>query len=441
MADLFNKEAEQYVIGAMLLNPSCIDVVAGIVTPDQFTNASYRDLFYIIQHCVAKGLEVDVVSLSTIRDKLSNGDSTIACAAEIQANAGGSSNVEACAYKIAEKAKLRACLASVEDMAKRIKHDDSDAETLIAQAQSELTNLAGSGQQSAVDFVHKGMKEVISGLQARMESGGKFSGLLTGILDIDNLFEGMRGGMMIVIAGRPASGKTTLAMNIAENVGLNKVPSLVFSLEMTRIELSTRMIASMGKVPLSRLNSGKLDDNMDGLTIAVNRIKELPIVVCDRGGMTIDQIRAVARFQQRMNKIELIVIDYISLIKTKQTKQSTRSLELGEISRQCKEMAKELNVPVIVLAQLNRDIEKGGDREPRLSDLRDSGEIEQDADIVAFVQKASEEGISRLIVAKHRHARIGSCSLLSRLDVSRFEAMPNGYTHQEQKPQGMRQYV
>lgn len=440
MAELQNKGAEQYVIGAMLSNPTCIDIVAGIVSPEQFTDSTYRDLFYLIQHCSAKGMAVDVVTLSTVRPVLSNGDSTIACAAEVHAQSGGSSNVEACAHIIAEKAKLRACLASVEDMAKRIKHDDSDAETLIAQAQSELTNLAGSGQQSVVDFVHKGMKDVLSGLQERMENGGKFSGLLTGIQDIDNLFEGMRGGMMIVIAGRPASGKTTLAMNIAENVGLNKVPSLVFSLEMTRIELSTRMIASMGKVPLSRLNSGKLEENMDGLTIAVNRIKELPVVVCDRGGMTIEQIRAVARFQHRLNKIELIVIDYISLIKTKQLKGSTRTLELGEISRQCKEMAKELNIPVIVLAQLNRDIEKGGDREPRLSDLRDSGEIEQDADIVAFVQKANEDGTTRLVVAKHRHAKTGACTLLNRLDVSRFESMPNGYTPQQQQS-GMKNYV
>lgn len=440
MAELQNKGAEQYVIGAMLSNQTCIDIVAGIVSPEQFTDSTYRDLFYLIQHCYAKGMAVDVVTLSTVRSVLSNGDSTIACAAEVHAQSGGSSNVEACAQIIAEKSKLRACLASVEDMAKRIKHDDYDAETLIAQAQSELTNLAGSGQQSVVDFVHKGMKDVLSGLQERMENGGKFSGLLTGIQDIDNLFEGMRGGMMIVIAGRPASGKTTLAMNIAENVGLNKVPSLVFSLEMTRIELSTRMIASMGKVPLSRLNSGKLEENMDGLTIAVNRIKELPVVVCDRGGMTIEQIRAVARFQHRLNKIELIVIDYISLIKTKQLKGSTRTLELGEISRQCKEMAKELNIPVIVLAQLNRDIEKGGDREPRLSDLRDSGEIEQDADIVAFVQKANEDGTTRLVVAKHRHAKIGACTLLNRLDVSRFESMPNGYTPQQQQS-GMKNYV
>ncbi len=441
MAELFNKQAEQYIIGAMLIDPTCIDIVSGIVTPEQFIDSNCRDLFYIIQHCTAKNLSVDVVTLSTVRESLSNGESTLACAAEIHAQSAGSGNVEACAYKVAEKAKLRACLQSVTNMATRIKTEDADSETLISQAQAELTNLAGSGAQSAIDFVHKGMKEVIDKIQARMESGGAFSGLLTGLQDVDNLFEGMRGGMMIVIAGRPASGKTTLAMNIAENVGLIKVPSLVFSLEMTRVELSTRMIASMGKVPLSNLNSGKLDDNMSGLTIAMNKIKELPVIVCDRGGMTIEQIRAIARFQHRMNKIELIVIDYISLFLSKQTKSSTRSLELGEISRQCKEMAKELNVPVIVLAQLNRDIEKGGDREPRLSDLRDSGEIEQDADIVAFVQKASDDGISRLIVAKHRHAKTGSCALLNRLDVSRFESMPNGYQQQESKPQGIGRYV
>jgi replicative DNA helicase len=152
----------------------------------------------------------------------------------------------------------------------------------------------------------------------------------------------------------------------------------------------------------------------------------MPIYVCDRGGLGIGQIRSISRFQQRMNKIGLIVIDYIGLIRTATTKNSTRSQELGEISRQCKEMAKELNVPVIVLAQLNREIDKS-DRDPRLSDLRDSGEIEQDADVVAFVTRSQDDGVNRVIVAKHRHAKPGDCLLVHRGELSRFDSMATGY--------------
>ena len=144
MADLYNREAEQYVIGSMLVNPSCIDEVAGIVTPEQFTDTTFRDLFYLIQSCSVRGLAVDVVSLSTIRDKLSNGDSTIACAAEVMANQAGSSNVNACAAVVAEKHKLRQCQKAITTLANQIKTSEIDSAGFLAQAQAELTALAGN---------------------------------------------------------------------------------------------------------------------------------------------------------------------------------------------------------------------------------------------------------------------------------------------------------
>lgn len=442
MADLYNREAEQYVIGSMLVNPSCIDEVAGIVTPEQFTDTTFRDLFYLIQSCSVRGLAVDVVSLSTIRDKLSNGDSTIACAAEVMANQAGSSNVNACAAVVAEKHKLRQCQKAITTLANQIKTSEIDSAGFLAQAQAELTALAGNEKVSDVCFIGERLHELRDSLMARVEAGGKISGLLTGYHDIDNIIEGMRGNMMIVMAGRPGSGKTTLAINIMENLALEKKPSLIFSLEMANLELSTRILASLGRVPISNLNRGKIEDYNAGLTVGISRMKELPIIVCERQGLTIDAIRSIARFQHRMNKVELIVIDYLSIVRTHKTKQSTRSLELGEVSRQCKEMSKELNVPVIVLAQLNREIDKGGDRAPRLSDLRDSGEIEQDADIVAFLQSDVETGITQFVVAKHRHGKPASCSLLNRLDISRLESMPTGHTPQEKSaPKSARNYL
>jgi len=153
----------------------------------------------------------------------------------------------------------------------------------------------------------------------------------------------------------------------------------------------------------------------------------LPVWISDRSNLGIGQIHAIASFQKRTNKIGLIVIDYIGLVKTAGTKHSNRTLELGEVSRQCKAMAKDLDVPVIVLAQLNREIDKT-EREPRLSDLRDSGEIEQDADVVMFVTRTQDEGVTKVTVAKHRHSSTGDCRLMHRGDLSRFDSMQSGYT-------------
>lgn len=442
MADLFNREAEQYVVGAMLLHPNCIEEVAGIVSPEQFTDSVFRDLFYIIQSCVARSLAVDVVSLSAVRERLSNGDYTIACAADLLREQGGYSNVVAYANVVADKARLRACQRAIIELGNKIKNDAISPDDFVALAQSELNKLAGSDKAQDVCFVGDRLHELRDALMARVEAGGKISGLLTGYHEIDKIFEGMRGNMMIVIAGRPGSGKTLLAVNILENLALQGTPSLIFSLEMSNLQLSTRMLSSLGKIPLSNLNRGDIADHGAGLTIGIDRMKKLPIVICERDGMTIEQIRAIARFQRRVNKVEIIVLDYLSLVRTVHTKNSTRTLELGEISRQCKAMSKELNIPVIVLAQLNREIDKGGDRDPRMSDLRDSGEIEQDADIIAFTRMNKEEGITRLIIEKHRYAATGCCTLLNRLDISRLESMPSGYTQPvEQNKKSVDRYM
>lgn len=225
-------------------------------------------------------------------------------------------------------------------------------------------------------------------------------------------------------------------MNIAENISLAGVPSLIFSLEMPRHELLMRCLSSLGRVPVKSLRHGGAADHFANINAGAQKIKDLPMVICDRSGLNIDAIRSIARFQHKMNGIGLIVIDYLGLIRTRQTKNSTRSLELGEISRQLKEMAKELNVPVLCLHQMNREIEKSN-RDPLLSDLRDSGEIEQDADIVAFTTAATEDGVARILIAKHRHAATGDAVLMNRFDISRFDSMPAGAVYaKKEQPSG-----
>lgn len=417
-------EAEQYLIGAMLLNPELIEQVASIVNPEDFGTTSCRDLFWLIMAVRGKGMAVDVVSVSNVRERLSNGDSTIATAAEIQRETPGWQNWEHFAAAVRNASVRRKYRSALESLLEA--SASGDVLECINSAQQKLSAIADGSRSVDVMPVFQHLKTVTDDIAERMDAGGMVKGLLTGYADLDGIMHGMRGGHMVVIAGRPGTGKTTLAMNIVENIAQDGTPSLVFSLEMTGRELARRMLASVGKVPLGVIDTGRIENHGAHLTTGITKIRDFPVFVCDRGGLGISQIRAIASFQKRVNKIGLVVIDYIGLIRTPNQRNANRAQELGEISRQCKELAKELDIPVIVLAQLNREIDKA-DRDPRLSDLRDSGEIEQDADVVAFVTRTQDDGISKIVVAKHRHARPGDCRLVHRGDLSRFDHMAAGY--------------
>lgn len=419
-------EAEQYLIGAMLINNDTIEPVCAVVHPNDFADQICRDLFYLIIAVRASGMAVDAVSLSSKRDSLSGGQITIAEAAEIQRQCPGYANAHTFAESVRNAAQVRAYRVTLQNALHAITEGSSAIE-MVNTTQHALSSIAEHSKPIDITRAADVMPALIADIQERMDSGGKVKGLLSGYPDLDKILCGMRGGHMVVLAGRPGAGKTTLAMNIAEHAALNGTGSLIFSLEMQKIELVRRMLSSIGRVPLSAIDSGQIGDHNAGITSGASKIKDLPIWISDRSNLGIGQIHALASFQKRTHKIGLIVIDYIGLVRTSSNKQSTRTQELGEVSRQCKAMAKDLDVPVIVLAQLNREIDKT-EREPRLSDLRDSGEIEQDADVVAFVTKTAEDGVSKVVVAKHRHARPGDCRLLHRGDLSRFESMAAGYT-------------
>ena len=426
MNNLANVIAERYLIGAMLIHNDSIETVSSIVHPNDMTDQICRDLFFLIMAVRARGEAVDIISLSATREALSAGQSTISEAASIQREVYSYTNILPMAEKVRRLAQLRAYRMVLDNALQEI-DQESLVDDLVGNTQNNLTHVIDRSKASDVVKVSETMPRLIADITERMDAGGKVSGLLSGYQDLDNLIAGMRGGHMVVIAGRPGTGKTTLAMNIAEHQGIAGTSSLVFSLEMSSLELTRRMLSSLGRVPLNAIDTGMIGDYSENITLGAHKIKDMPIWVCDKGGLGISQIRSIARFQRRMNKIGMIVIDYIGLIRTAGVKGSTRSQELGEISRQCKEMAKELNIPVIVLAQLNREIDKT-DRDPRLSDLRDSGEIEQDADVVAFVCKTQDEGVSKVVVAKHRHSKTGECRLLHRGELSRFDTLAAGFT-------------
>jgi replicative DNA helicase len=412
--ELFSDEAEFGVLGAILLQPELFDEISSKVAVADFHDLESAALYQVMIDCHAAGIPIDVVTLSDRRQNLPSGKPTIVHAGEVAQNVPSSANWKAYARIVRERAVLRQVVDAayvISDTANE-ERPLSEVIAMAQQATADLRDLDDDGQQDyykASDI----LPEVVNTIDAKYNKTIP-TGLSTGLEKLDELVRGLRPGNMVVIGGLTGSGKTILGLQIAQHVTCKLGGSgLAFSMEMTKEELITRGLASIGGINLSVLDSGELeDDDWPRLTGAVSILDKAQLFVNDQAGMTVARIRSIARQCQRREGLSILVIDYIQLISAESS--SNRSLEVGKISTALKNLAKELKVPVIVLAQLNRGSTNRLDKRPRPSDIRDSGQIEQDADVVILVHRdmESEEGqngVTELIVGKVRHARVGSC--------------------------------
>lgn len=412
--ELFSDEAEFGVLGAILLKPDLFDEISSKVAVADFHDLESAALYQVMIDCHAAGIPIDVVTLSDRRQNLPGGKPTIVHAVEVAQNVPSAANWKAYARIVRERAVLRQVVDAayvISDTANG-ERPLSEVIAMAQQATADLRDLDDDGQQDyykASDI----LPEVVNTIDAKYNKTVP-TGLSTGLEKLDELVRGLRPGNMIVVAGLTGSGKTILGLQIAQHVTCKLGGSgLAFSMEMTKEELITRGLASIGGINLSALDSGELeDDDWPRLTGAVNILNKAQLFVNDQAGMTVARIRSIARQCQRREGVSILVIDYIQLISAESS--SNRSLEVGKISTALKNLAKELKIPVIVLAQLNRGSTNRPDKRPRPSDIRDSGQIEQDADVVILVHRdmQSEEGqngVTELIVGKVRHAQVGSC--------------------------------
>lgn len=423
--DLFNIEAEHGLLGAIFIEPTLLDEVASKVDIADFHEIENAALFKAILDCHAAGDPVDVVMVSEHHQYLPDGSSMLAYAAQVQSNAQGTSSWKTYARVIRERAVLRKVVETAHSISESA-NDDLPVAEIIARGQQAMADLRDL-DDGEPDY-HQ-VKDILPGVVDTIDS--KFNktapkGLGTGLPDLDKMIRGLRPGNMVVVAGLPASGKTILGVQIAQHVTTRLGGSgLVFSLEMTKEELVTRNIASLGSVDLTRLDEGESiqDDDWPRITSAVSQLHTARLYVCDQAGMTVARIRSIARQCQRREGLDVIVVDYITLINGEGGQN--RTLEVGRISTALKNLAKELKVPVIVLAQLNRGPTNRPDKKPRPSDIRDSGQIEQDADVVILVHRDadSEEGangVTQLIVGKCRHGKPGDCLVQAQGQFVRF---------------------
>lgn len=434
MMELRSLEAEHGVIGAMLCQPHLIDVLSDQLSADAFSWDDNAELYRLILEMHADGQPVDIVTLNDRRAELASGVRVMAYAAEIQSNTASVANAMVYAKIIRERAVCRLMSAAAARI-NEVAHEEASIEDKISLAQSIVLGLDSSGSEGECQMVGDILMAHVEILQDRLDkfaAGVTFDGLGTGIPDLDGFTQGLKSGQMIVVAGRPAMGKTTLAMNIAADVAINqKKPVLVISLEMSKTQLMDRLLAAVGGIPLPSLKTGECsNDYSTELNAAVLRLRDAPIAVSDVPVMTMPRIRSIARRQShRMGGMGLVVIDYLGLV---EGDGKGRTEEVTAMSRQIKLLARELDCPVIILSQLNRGCEGRPDKRPVLSDLRESGAIEQDADIVMFVYRdevyhpnTQDKGIGEILIRKNRDGEIGMVPTAFQGAKSRFLPLAN----------------
>ena len=417
-------EAEQSLLGGLMLDHLAWEKVADIVSAADFYRKDHRLIFAAIAVLADDSNPCDVVTVSEFLDNRSELESAggLEYLATLANETPGAANARAYANIVRERATLRALInAGNEISGSAFTTDGRTATEIVDEAERLVFEIAESGSRGKSGF--KALKailpEAVDRIDMLHQSDGDITGISTGYHEFDKLTAGLQPGELIIIAGRPSMGKTTLAINIAENAAIgSKIPTAIFSMEMPSQQLAFRMISSLGRVDQTHLRTGNFpDEDWSRINTAVQLMSEAPIFIDDTPSLSPTEIRARARRLQREHGLGLIVIDYLQLMQVHGSSEN-RATEISEISRNLKALAKELAVPVIALSQLNRSVEQRTDKRPVMSDLRESGAIEQDADLILFIyreevynQDTPRKGIADIAIAKQRNGPIGDFPL------------------------------
>lgn len=435
-------EAEQGVLGCVLLSaqeclPVCIQKLK--TNEEVFYDPRHRIIYKTLLEMYDKREAIDLITLA---QKLKDAQKLEAAGGIVYISSlpdatPSVANLEYYLSIVKEKHLLRKMIQTCAEVISNIYNFTGDVEELLDEVESKILRVSEERVEETIDATRDLVRKAIDQIERYYENQGKLSGLTTGFYDFDKLTLGLQPGDMIVIAARPSVGKTSFAMNIAEHVAVElKQPVGVFSLEMTAESLILRMICSHARVNLKNIREGFIvERDLPRITSAANKLSSSPLFIDDTSNMSILELRAKARRMAQQYGIKLFVIDYLQLLHSNSARaRESRQQEIAEISRGIKSLAKELNVPIIVLSQLNRDVEREKNRKPRLSDLRESGAIEQDADLVGLLyypnqqdedsqnQTSSEEGVLiNLNIAKQRNGPTGEVNLIFLKEFTRFE--------------------
>lgn len=457
--DLFKKpphslESEQSVIGGLLLDNEKLSDIAIVIKPEDFYTLQHQEIYQAIIQLSERNKPFDLITVIEALESTGKFTETAEkqYLIDLVSNTPGAVNIEFYAETVREKAILRSLIAVSNEISETSYFPQGkDVREVLDLAESKVLSIAehGSGKQREYQTMETLLNQAVSTIDERFNSDGSITGLETKLSEFDEVTSGLQNGDLIIVAGRPSMGKTTFSMNLAENVAMQGAPVAVFSMEMPAEQLVLRMISSIGRIDAERIRTGSFQqDDWPKLNKAVSMLSQTQFFIDDTPALMITDLRARARridkdirdaqFKQavasgaenpeaQVSGLGLIVIDYLQLMRGS-TNTDNRVNEISEISRGLKAIAKELNVPVIALSQLSRNLEQRPDKRPKMADLRESGAIEQDADLIIFIYRdevynpdSEEKGTAEIILGKHRNGALANIRLTFIGQYTKFE--------------------
>ena len=434
-------EVEQAVLGAMMLEQRAIVRAVEILDESCFYHAPHSRIFAAMIELFERGTAVDQLTLTEELKRRGQLDDVggVVYLAKLGSEVATTANIDFHARIVLEKALGRKLIETSSEVIERAYAADEDVQTLIDNAEQKLFTLSENQIGEGFEPLEKVMGETFEHLEHVHAGAGTVLGVDTGFADLNDQMSGFQQGDLIILAARPSVGKTAFALTLARNAAVEAgVGMAIFSLEMSKMQLAQRLLSVETKVDLHKLRTGRLsDEDWMNLTHNIERLARAPIYIDDTPGISVLEARAKARRLQREHGVGMVIIDYLQLMSGHIRTQS-REQEISHISRSLKAMAKELDVPVLALSQLSRAVESRTDRRPQLSDLRESGSLEQDADVVMFIYRPemydlkspdgeSLEGLAQIIIGKQRNGPVGSVDLMWNKESATYEAMAPGW--------------
>ncbi|WP_174615197.1 replicative DNA helicase [Virgibacillus ihumii] len=441
-----NIEAEQAVIGAVFLEPEALSSAAESLMPEDFYRASHQRIFDAMLKLTDRGEPIDLVTVTTSLSNEKKLDEVggVQYLSDLAGSVPTAANIEYYSKIVEEKALLRRLIRTATDIVTSGFDTEDDVEDVLNEAEKNILEVSGRKNTGAFKSIKDVLIDVYDNIEQLQHHDADVTGIPTGYRDLDRLTSGFQRNDLIIVAARPSVGKTAFALNIAQNVAINTDENVaIFSLEMGADQLVSRMLCAEGNIDAQRLRTGRLEaDDWSKLTMAMGSLSNAGIYIDDSPGIRVSEIRSKCRRLKQEHGLGMILIDYLQLIQGSGNSRENRQQEVSEISRALKALARELNVPLIALSQLSRGVESRQDKRPMMSDLRESGSIEQDADIVGFLyrddyydQESEKQNIIEIIISKQRNGPVGNVELAFVKEYNKFVDLDHRYSDSDVPPE------
>jgi replicative DNA helicase len=426
-----NIEAEQAVLGAIFLEPSSLTMASEILIPDDFYRAAHQKIFQMMLKLSDKGKAVDLITVTEelAAAKLLEDTGGVSYLSELAGSVPTAANIEYYAKIVEEKSLLRRLIRTATTIATDGYTREDEVEVLLGEAEKSILEVSGRKNAGAFHNIKDVLVRTYDNIEVMNNRVGEVTGIATGFSELDRMTAGFQRNDLIIVGARPSVGKTAFALNIAQNVAIKTGENIaIFSLEMGAEQLVMRLLCAEGNIDAQRLRTGSLtDEDWGKLTMAMGSLSNAGIFIDDTPGVRITDIRSKCRRLKQEHGLGMILIDYLQLILGSGRSGENRQQEVSEISRSLKALARELKVPVIALSQLSRGVEQRQDKRPMMSDIRESGSIEQDADVIAFLyrddyydRESESKNIIEIIIAKQRNGPTGTVSLAFVKEYNKF---------------------